>query len=268
MKKFAQKFFILRATPRMIKKIHKFILDTLFPISCLNCRKEGSWLCPECLEKIKLLPFQVCPLCEKIATEKGRVCSRCRGKTSAEKGLLPIDGLLTAVKYSESNISHLVHLYKYSLIFDLSVPLGKLLVKSFIRNNLPLPDFIIPVPLHARRLRWRGFNQAELLSWHISQNITPAFSIPVLSDLLIRKKYTLPQMKIKNYGERQKNIRGAFRISLKDPAIVKDIKGKRILLIDDIATTGATLLECGNLLKKNGVKEIFGAVIARQEIEG
>lgn len=251
----------------MLKKIHKFILDTLFPILCLDCRKEGSWLCPKCLEKIRLIPFQACPLCEKIATEKGRACSRCSGKILAEKGFLPIDGLLTAVKYGNGNISHLVHLYKYSFLFDLSIPLGKLLVKSFIQNNLPLPDFILPVPLHARRLRWRGFNQAELLSRYISQNITPAFSIPVITDLIIRERYTLPQMKIKTYSERQKNIRGAFRISPKNPAVIEKIRGKKILLIDDIATTGATLLECGKLLKKSGAKEVFGAVIARQEIK-
>lgn len=251
---------------KMIEKIHKSIIDTLFPIFCLDCGKEENWLCPGCIEKIKLLSSQVCPLCEKSATEKGRICSICSGKISAKGDFLPIDGLLTAVRYKDGNISHLVHLYKYSFIFDLSIPLGKLLAKSFIRNDLPLPDFIIPIPLHARRLRWRGFNQADLLSRHISQNISPAFSIPVISELIIRKKYTPPQMKIKNYGERQKNMRGAFQISPKEPAIPEEIKNKRILLIDDIATTGATLFECSTLLKRNGAKEVFGAVIARQEI--
>lgn len=249
----------------MFRKIHKFTLDILFPIFCIGCGKKESWLCPECLEKIRMLPFQICPFCEKSSSDKGRVCPSCKQRILAEKGFLPIDGLLAAVKYRDSNIAHLVHLYKYSFVFGLSVPLGKILVKSFIQNNLPLPDFIIPVPLHARRLRWRGFNQAEFLSRHISQNITPSFSIPVISGLITRKRYTLPQMKIKNYRERQENIRGAFQISLEDPDILNEIKGKKILLIDDIATTGATMFECGSLLKRSGAKEVFGAVIARQE---
>lgn len=251
----------------MLKKIHKFALDTLFPISCLNCKKGNDWLCQECFEKINTLPCQICPLCEKYISEKGRVCPRCSDKVLNKGSFLPIDGLLVASKYKESNIAHLIHLYKYSFISDLSTPLGKLLVKSFIQNNLPLPDFIVPVPLHPRRLRWRGFNQAELLSLHISKNLTPAFSIPVLPNLLTRKRYTSPQMKIKNYGDRQKNIQGVFQISKNYPSTMESMRDKSILLVDDIATTGATLLECGNLLKKSGIKEVFGAVIARQEIE-
>lgn len=185
----------------------------------------------------------------------------------SKKNFLPVDSLIVATKYRSGGIAHFIHLYKYSFVSGLSVPLGRLMVKSFIKNNLPLPDFIIPVPLHPRRIRWRGFNQTELLSEYISLNLTPAFSIPVLPDLIVRKKYTLPQMKIKNYKERLKNIKGVFEMSTKNPPALESIRNKKILLVDDIATTGATLFECSNLLKQNGAKEVFGAVIARQEFE-
>jgi len=134
-----------------------------------------------------------------------------------------------------------------------------------LKNNLPLPDLILPIPLHPRRLRWRGFNQSELLADHIAQNLTPGFPLPVLSDFIIRTRYTKPQMKIKDYKERQKNIKGIFSLNTRNSLNPK-LLDKTILLVDDIATTGATLFECGKMLKQNGAKEVFGTVIARQVI--
>ena len=252
---------------KSLKQINSFILDTLFPISCLNCNKDGIWLCPECLNKIKLLPEQVCPYCEKNITDAGRVCPACKNKFLDKNAVIPLDNLIVASSYKENNISSLVHLYKYNFIRDLSVPLGKLLIKTILKNNLPLPDLIIPVPLHKKRLRWRGFNQSELLANYIGENITPGFPIPVLSDFIIRKKYTRPQMKIKNYKERQKNIEGIFSVGNNNYCSLQDdVARKTILLVDDIATTGSTLFECGKILKKYGAKKVFGLVIARQEV--
>jgi len=160
----------------------------------------------------------------------------------------------------------LVYAYKYNFISELSQTLGKILVSAILKNNLPLPDAIIPVPLHKRRLRWRGFNQAELLSRFISQNLAPGFSIPVFSDVLERKKHTSPQMKIKNYQERKKNIKNMFRFNEKNTEknILKD---KKVLLVDDISTTGATMFECGKVLKFHGASSVLSVVIARQEMD-
>lgn len=138
------------------------------------------------------------------------------------------------------------------------------MVKSILKNNLPIADAIIPVPLHSRRLRWREFNQSEKLANFISENLTPSFPLSVYSDFLIRKRYTTAQMKIKNYSLRKENIKNAFVANKNQDLSV--IKNKRILLVDDIATTGATLFECAKILKKNGAKEVFGVVIARQEM--
>lgn len=243
-------------------KIKQFTLDVLFPIVCLSCRKDDFWLCPECLEKIPILNFQICPKCEKIISEQGQLCQICKNRRKKEPFYL--DALVSSVKYGENNVSKMIHLFKYNFIPDLSAPLGKILTKGLLKSDLPLPDFIAPVPLHPLRLRFRGFNQANLLAKEISRNLTPGFEIPVLSDLLIRKKHTQPQMKIKKYAERQKNIKNSFAIN---PAFLKKIKNKQILLIDDVATTSATLLECAKILKNNGAKKVFAGVIARQEFK-
>lgn len=134
------------------------------------------------------------------------------------------------------------------------------MTRGIDQSSLMLPEVIIPVPLHKRRLRWRGFNQAELLTKSVSEKISPGFDIPVFSDLLIRKKYTQPQMNIKGYAARQKNMRDVFGVV--DKKIIKD---RRVWLVDDVCTTGATLFACAEALKRAGAKEVWSIVIARQE---
>jgi ComF family protein len=145
------------------------------------------------------------------------------------------------------------------------------MTKAFLDNGLPLPDLVVPIPLHKRRLRWRGFNQSELLANYISENLTPGMEIPVLNDILIRKKHTTPQMQVKKYSERKENIKDAFEIYPVKSAggsaeKFKRIKNKNILLVDDVATTGATLNECAKTLKQSGAKKVFALVLARQEM--
>ncbi len=246
--------------PEFLTKLKLLILDTLFPISCLSCGQDGFWLCDDCLQKITILNFQVCPRCEKFITEQGNLCYNCKNNTKREPFYL--DALVVATKYKESNISKIIHTYKYNFVRDLSAPLGEILIKIILRSNLPLPDFIIPVPLHSRRLRWRGFNQAGLIAEIVSQKLTPGFEIPLLDNILIRNKYTSPQMKIGNYSDRKKNIQNSFLIS---KSSVEKIKNKKILIVDDVATTSATLSECAKILKESGAKKVFAAVIARQE---
>lgn len=240
----------------------KLILDTLFPIACLHCGAPDTWLCEKCLAQIKLLTFQVCPACEQTITEAGYLCGACKNLQRTKNHPFYLDALLVAAKYKTSGLNRLVHLYKYRFIADLSAPLGTLLTQTLLKNNLPMPDVIIPVPLHTRRLRWRGFNQSALLANHLAQNLMPNLPIPILADVLARQKYTPPQMTLQKYAERQENLKDAFAIKE-----ASQIQGKTILLVDDVATTGTTLLECTKVLKLAGAKKVFGVVIARQEIE-
>lgn len=245
----------------MFEKIKNFILDTLFPVFCLLCGKYGEWLCKECFEKIKILTSQICPYCEKNITETGKVCLPCREHFRKNNRLVPLDSLVVATEY-EKNSAQIIHTYKYNFAGELSIPLGKISVKALIKNGALLPDLIIPVPLHKRRERWRGFNQAKLLADYISRNLSPGYIIPVESNSLARKKYTSPQMQIKSYHERKENIKNAFENNN-----LGILENKKILLVDDVATTGSTLFECAKTLKENGASSISGIVIARQKIK-
>jgi len=245
------------------ERIKKFILDTLFPISCVICKKENAWFCQNCFEKIEIVSEQVCPYCEKISSTKGAICPKCKLYFSKKNKEIFLDNLLVSAKYKRGRLSKVIHVYKYNFISDLSIPLGKIILKALVKNNIPIPDLIIPIPLHPRRLRWRGFNQAELLADFISLNLTIGLEIPIEKNVLQRKKYTPPQMKIKSYKERVSNMQGAFCLKKEE---IKKIKNQNILLIDDVSTTGSTLLECAKILKFFGAKKVFGAVIARQEI--
>lgn len=254
---------IPKNTRLFASKINTFILDTFFPITCLYCqKKENTWLCFECAKKIKLLPFQFCPYCEKEITLSGYVCEKCKLKSFEKKAPLPLDALLCATDYQA--ISKLIHFFKYNFIYDLGSPLGEFLIGIILKNNLALPDLILPVPIHKRKLKWRGFNQAEILARKVAQNITPGMEIPIFTNLIYRKKYTTAQMKIKTHAERLINLKDAFALS---QGAKKLIQNKKILLIDDVATTGATIFECAKILKSAGAEEVCGAVIARQKIK-
>jgi ComF family protein len=207
------------------------------------------------------LSFQVCPRCEKLIIEGGKLCSHCQ-QLARKKKDFPLEALIVSSRYAAAGVAKMIHLFKYNFIEDLRIPLGKIMVEAFFDHQIPLPDILIPVPLHSRKLRARGFNQSELLADFLGENLAPGMAFPVVKDALNRRRSTLSQMKIQNYQERQKNIQGAFAV-LKP----EEIKRKNILLVDDVATTGATLLECARALKSAGARKISAIVVARQEFK-
>lgn len=244
--------FRIAETKNFFAIAHRISLDLLFPIHCLGCGREGEWLCAKCSASIPLCDEQVCPACEKRPTPCGRTCFDCIGKTS-------LDGLLAVSSYHHPLLRKAVHSCKYRFLPDLHPPIGKLLAGALADSDLPLPDAVVPVPLHPRRLRWRGFNQSLLLAQHLADNLSPGFPLPALDGNLVRLRHTLPQMKIRSYRARQENMRGAFAVT--DP---RTIENASVLLVDDIATTGSTLFECARVLKEAGARKVFAVVIARQ----
>ena len=241
------------------KNLKKAILDTLFPIFCFGCGREGSWLCNECVKKVKILERQYCPQCEKEITLSGSLCGKCRhGKKSH------LDALISSTGYDAPAIKKLTHGLKYRYLTDAAGVLSHFIIKALLFHDCPLPFAIVPVPLHKKRLRWRGFNQAQLLAEKISENLAPPLVISVL-DILERKKYNKPQMEIKNYQERLRNVEDIFQ--LKSDFDCSPIQKKTLLLVDDIATTGATLQECAKILKESGAKKVIAAVVARQSLK-
>jgi len=258
------------------KEIKNFILDIIFPIECLGCGREGSWLCPACFRKIKLNKEFICPICER-ESPWGRICLSCQGDSF-------LDGVLVSASYHQELLQELIHTYKYKFVSDLSLPLSQLLInflKSIIdfKNkkiselmidgldhcrleqifNLPpvLGDpkgnILVPIPLHKKRLGERGFNQAELLALELKNY----FGFNLDKNLLERYRYTTSQVEL-GEQERKINVAGAF-ICHKP----KEVKDQCILLIDDVFTTGATMQECARVLKEAGAKAVWGLVLAK-----
>ncbi|HEX9911635.1 MAG TPA: ComF family protein [candidate division Zixibacteria bacterium] len=147
----------------------------------------------------------------------------------------------------------LLHHFKYKRKISLGKELGKRLGELLIQDKfLKDYDYLLPVPLHRSKERERGYNQSKILAEEISE----LTFLPLLDKVLMRKKNTRDQTNL-NAEERERNVRGAF--------IVRDklvLKGKRIILVDDVMTTGATLKECSRVLKEAGVKEVAGATVA------
>lgn len=237
-----------------VKKIKEFLLDLLFPRFCFGCQREGTYLCQDCKATLEILEYSYC-LCSKnpcLLSWPGK-CQRCSHKK--------ISGLYSALSYQENPlVKVLIHNFKYPpYIKELSKTLTSLIINHLVLLEKNCPGIseesvLIPIPLDKRRLKERGFNQSE----EIAKNLSETLKIPLISNNLTKIKKTLPQVELSK-KEREKNIKNAF--ALKNPA---EIKRKKILLVDDVYTTGSTMEEASQLLRKAGAKEVWGIVIARE----
>ncbi len=234
-----------------LSSIKEFILDLLFPKFCISCGKEGSYLCQDCFSLIDILERQYCPFCPqpKVVLD-GKTCNFCKRSKS-------LNGLYCAASYNNFIVKKLINQFKYEpYIKELSKPLSSLIVTHLINLDKVenFQDYIlVPIPLHKKKLKKRGFNQASEIAKELSENL----KIPVFNDALIKTKQTPAQVELKK-EEREENIKGVFLC--RKPELVM---GKKILLIDDILTTGSTIEQCARLLKKAGAKEVWGVVVAR-----
>lgn len=220
-----------------LDKIKNFILDLFFPKKCLGCGKHNTYLCEECFKKI---------------SNNGWVSLNCQ----KEFGL---DRIISAAGYVDPLTRDLIKALKYGFARELAKPLSRLMIKhlesiSFVSTISINSTIITPVPLHFFRLHERGFNQAEL----IAQEIAAHFQLPIKTDILKRIRPTQRQADLKDNKERKNNIKDAFEIIDFEP-----IKGKVVLLIDDVITSGATLSEAAKILKLNGAKEVWAITVAR-----
>ncbi|MFB0526380.1 MAG: ComF family protein [bacterium] len=215
----------------------ELLLNFFFPLQCVNC---GRLL---------------------AADNKERVCGDCWSRVIYLNR--PIDiGLslerIWSVAVYDGVLKKLIHQFKYKEKKYLTNPLGKLLV-DFVEEYLKEEsfDYIVPIPLEKARQKKRGYNQAELLARVLGE----AVNKPILTNLVERRKKTKPQFGL-NREERFENLFGAFEISQSGKGDIPTIAGKTVLLLDDLATTGATLDECAKVLKGVGVSEVYGLVLA------
>lgn len=226
-------------------KIKGIALDLLFPQRCLGCGKEGAFLCASCRSSLPRIMPPVCPKCGR-PQPSGILCPGCIGWQSS------IDGIRSPFRF-DGVIRQAIHQLKYRNLRALALPLAELL-RDYIMVN-PLPgEVLVPVPLHNKRLRERGYNQSHLLAQELGKSV----SLPVLNDCLIRQRHSLPQARTSSVDERRTNVAGAFVCRS------HDLRGKQVLLIDDVSTSGATLDACAAALKASGATSVWGLVLARE----
>ena len=193
--------------PKWIRKIADFFLDLIIPKRCIGCQQESVYLCQKCLETIPILKSVNCYLCGQ-RSPLGYVCRRCRKKNHPA-----LTGLFVASDWKNLLLRQVIYEYKYRSIKELANPLSSLMIKFLETHQLKNLEtdrlILVPVPLHPRRFVWRGFNQAELLAKMVGEY----FNIPVMTHLIRRARYSIPQMNIKDQEQRKGNIFGAFRLN-------------------------------------------------------
>ncbi len=227
------------------------ILDLIFPTNCLGCGKEGKYLCSECLLKVRLMR-QDCPYCERSSID-GFTHTKCARK-------LGLDGLTSVWKY-EGVIKKAILTLKYKYATEIARELcGNLLEglnSNHITSLLPLNFHLLPIPIYWHRQNIRGFNQSELIGKEIAKQIGWGFN----ADVLYRKKSVQPQAKL-SVEDRKKNLKGVFAVNPSSNFLTTH-NSQLILLFDDVFTTGSTLHEACKVLKRAGVKKVWGMTIAR-----
>jgi ComF family protein len=234
-----------------LKQIGLTVLEFFLPRLCLFCgagvgEKAEVAVCPECLGKIEWVADPTCPCCGKIfAARSGpdHLCGPCQTEPP------PFTRARAAAVY-EGPVAQAIKRFKFGRQMAYLPVLQSWLSRPRCRELLTEAEIMAPVPLHARRLQARGFNQALLLAQGLE-------GVPLAPELLIRVRHTRPQIGL-NPKERRENVQGAFTVP--QP---REVKGKNVLLLDDLYTTGSTARECARALLKAGAREVNVLTVAR-----
>lgn len=217
------------------------LLNILVPVNCTGCGEWGDYLCKRCTLRIQTIPIQLCHVCKRPAY------LNLSHKECREYSYL--DGVIVGFHY-EHEIKKLIRDFKYNDELDIVNILSIMLAKQLQQHYLDI-DMIVPVPMFIPKKWIRGYNQAELLAKKIGRLL----SLPI-NNVLVRKEATTAQSKL-GKSDRQNNLSNVFsvktRLSLKD---------KKVILIDDVMTTGATLEQCAKQLKAAGCANVYGVTVA------
>lgn len=223
----------------------KTFLDLIFPPKCVGCKKFGTVICPTCRENIEIDAFKKCIVCQK-PTIKGFTHTSCINLYTPER-------LIALYSYKGSVKNFILRgkfgpkfFYLFDYLIDLSLPVLIEFGISFGCNAL-----IIPMPLHKERLTYRGFNQSELIADALSKKLV----LPVNKKALVRSKKGLVQAHLTKI-DRKKNVESAFEVRT-------SIKGRDIILVDDVCTTGATFLSAAKALKAAGARFVWCFALAK-----
>ncbi|MCX7784850.1 MAG: ComF family protein [candidate division WOR-3 bacterium] len=241
---------------KILKHLSGALLDFIFPPRCYGCDKdiEQGFICDKCFIQVTTNVLGICSVCG-MPKDWDEQCEHPNFKSGVRTQFL---SRIRALGKYQMPYKGLVHNFKYHNKRKIAQVLG--LGLGNVINSDPIlsrADFIVPIPLHPARLRERGYNQSLLLAQETAFN-----SGLTLLDCLQRKKNTKSQTQL-DYTARTENIREAYR--LKQDLNVS-LENKRVILIDDVITTGATLSEASRILLQNGAKEVYGLVVATARV--
>jgi ComF family protein len=226
------------------------VISAVLPATCAGCGRVGDWFCDACSQRLVADVVDGCRRCGRQA-ESTNSCPRC-------EALFPtrLRRVRAGFVY-EGVLRRAVQRFKYHGEYRRGRDLGeRLLARTEIRHLIPAGDvdMVIPIPLHVRRLRMRGFNQAEILASAIAERtnapITPALN---------RVRDTYPQVQLQAH-QRQENMENAFLV---EESHREAVSGARVILVDDVMTTGATIGSAAAALQQAGAREIYGLTLAR-----
>ncbi len=226
-------------------KLKRAALDLLFPKWCIGCGKEGEFICRSCYQLLSPITLPLCPKCGR-PQPASTLCPGCLSWQAA------IDGIRSPFRY-EGIIREAILQLKYRNLRALSETLATFLGDYLTTNPIP-GEVLMPVPIHRKRLRERGYNQSNLLA----QQLSKLTDLPVVDNSLTRQRHALPQTQTKTVDERRNNVAGAFTCH------DQRLKNRQVLLIDDVATSGATLDACAVALKAAGAISVWGLALARE----
>jgi ComF family protein len=228
-----------------LTKLKGIALDLLFPRWCVGCGREGDFLCSDCFKSLARITPPLCPRCGRPQLN-AVLCPVCVGWPAS------IDGIRAPFRF-DGAIRQAIHELKYNNLRAIAPLMGQWLADYLAANPLPV-EVLVPVPLHRKRLRERGYNQSRLLALELA-NLS---GLPLVEDCLVRDIYTTPQARTLNVDERRSNVADAF--SCRDHRL----QGRAVLLIDDVATSGATLDAGARALKASGASSVWGLVLAKE----
>jgi len=228
-----------------LNKLKGIALDFLFPRWCVGCGREGDFICPSCHQSLPRIMLPLCPKCGRPQSST-ILCPSCVG-WQAE-----IDGIRSPFRF-DGVIRQAIHELKYRNLRAIAGLFAQWLNDYLITNPVP-GEVVVPVPLHHKRLRERGYNQSSLLA----QELVKLTKLPLIDDCLSRERHSPPQARTATVDERRINVANAF--SCRD----QRLKGKQVLLIDDVSTSGATLDACAQALKEAGATTVWGLVLAKE----
>jgi ComF family protein len=220
------------------------LLSLVFPARCAGCGRPGNLFCPACQDQVQPVPQPVCIRCGRPVATAGR-CSDC------SDGSFHVSAIRAAAVYIDP-ISKAIHRFKYEGQPELHAPLGELLV-AYWRSRSATVDLVASVPLHENRQRERGFNQSELLAAVLCREAR----LPLLQQGVLRRTRDTEHQMLLGPAERRANVQNAF--AWMGPSLANH----KVLLIDDVATTGSTLEACAEVLLAAGAGRVWALTVAR-----